>query len=301
MKNAITRREILTGSAAMLAAGAVTVPLRAADEAAPAAAAAPPARRGRIKQSIVHWCFAKYWDVEKACTIATQLGCSSIELIGPEHWPTLAKHNLTCAIAGSHGFSRGYSIPEDWAYCSDILTKRLAECKEHGVERVISFTGIPAKPMPRDVAFDNAVKGFRTIVPAAEKAGVTICLEMLNSRATEKMKGHPGYAGDHTDFCIDIIKAVGSPRLKLLFDLYHVQIMDGDVISRIRQHKDYIAHIHTAGVPGRRELDDQQENNYPALMRALIEIGYAGYVGHEFIPTIDPMVGLKQAVELCDI
>jgi len=124
---------------------------------------------------------------------------------------------------------------------------------------------------------------------------------MLNSRATGYMKGHPGYQGDHTDYCIDLIKRVGSERMKLLFDIYHVQIMDGDVITRIRQYKDYIGHVHTAGNPGRGELDDKQEINYNPIMQALLEVGYTGFVGQEFIPTRDPMQGLKEAVALCDV
>jgi len=130
---------------------------------------------------------------------------------------------------------------------------------------------------------------------------VNLCLEMLNSRATGYMKGHPGYQGDHTDYCIEIIKAVGSERLKLLFDIYHVQIMDGDVITRIRQYKDYIGHVHTAGNPGRGELDNKQEINYPPIMSALLEVGYKGYVGQEFMPTRDPLAGLREAVALCDV
>ena len=136
----------------------------------------------------------------------------------------------------------------------------------------------------------------------AEKKGVNICLEMLNTRDdSDPMKGHPGYQGDHTDYCIEIIRAVGSPRMKLLFDIYHVQVMDGDVIRRLKQYKEHIGHIHTAGNPGRCELDEDQEVNYAAVMRALLDIGYAGYVGQEFIPTRNPFAGLKQAYEVCDV
>src|SRR4029453_2187773 len=130
---------------------------------------------------------------------------------------------------------------------------------------------------------------------------VTLCLEMLNSPVDANMKGHPGYQGDHTDYCIELIKQVGSERLKLLFDIYHVQIMDGDVITRVRQYKDYIGHVHTAGNPGRGELDDTQEINYPPIIKALVAVGYKGYVGQEFIPTRDAVAGLKQAVEVCDV
>ena len=166
---------------------------------------------------------------------------------------------------------------------------------------MITFTGM-REDIPDDVGADNCVEGFKKMVGHAEKKGVTLCLEMLNTReSTHPMKGHPGYQGDHTDYCIDIIKRVGSPNLKLLFDIYHVQIMDGDVIRRIRQHKDYIGHIHTAGNPGRGELDDHQEIDYKPIMEALVEIGYQGYVGQEFIPTRDPLAGLWQAVSLCDV
>jgi hydroxypyruvate isomerase len=148
----------------------------------------------------------------------------------------------------------------------------------------------------------NCVEGYKRIVGHAEKKKVTLCLEMLNSRVgSHPMKGHPGYQGDHTDYCVELINKVGSPRLKLLFDIYHVQIMDGDVIARIRQHKDVIAHVHTAGVPGRGELDEKQEVNYPAVMRALADVKYKGYVGQEFIPTRDALEGLRQAVGACTV
>jgi hydroxypyruvate isomerase len=164
-----------------------------------------------------------------------------------------------------------------------------------------AFTGM-REDIPDDVGAQNCVDSFKQIVPYAEKKNVTICLEMLNTRDdSHPMKGHPGYQGDHTDYCIDIIRRVGSPNLKLLFDVYHVQIMDGDVIRRIRQLHEYIGHIHTAGNPGRGELDDAQEINYKAVMQALVDVGYDGFVGQEFIPTRDPLDGLRQAIEVCDV
>ena len=151
--------------------------------------------------------------------------------------------------------------------------------------------------IPDDVGMDNCVKAYKQIIGYAEQKGVNLCLEMLNSRHGKGfMQGHPGYQGDHTDYCIELIKRVGSERMKILFDIYHVSIMDGDVITRIRQHKNYIGHVHTAGNPGRGELDDKQEINYKPIMEALIEVGYAGYVGQEFIPTRDPLAGLKEAI-----
>ena len=146
------------------------------------------------------------------------------------------------------------------------------------------------------------MSGLKRIATHAERKGVTICLEHLNTRDdTHPMKGHPGYQGDDVDYVADIIRRVDSPRVKMLFDCYHVQIMNGDVIRRIGQCRDVIGHVHTAGNPGRGELDEQQELNYPPIMRKLLEIGYAGWVGQEFIPTRDPLAGLKQAVALCDV
>jgi hydroxypyruvate isomerase len=259
-------------------------------------------RKGRVKQSIVQWCFNDHWNVEETCRKAVELGVTSVELIGPEHWDTLKKHGLTNACVGSHGFKIGLNNPKNWDKCFAILNQRIDQAADAGFPNVITFTGYEEDGITKEAGADNCVKAFKQIVSHAEKRKVTLVLEMLNSRvSSHPMKGHPGYQGDHTDYCIDIIKRVGSDRFKLLFDIYHVQIMDGDVIARILQHKDYIGHVHTAGNPGRGELDDVQEINYPPIIRALVDAGYKGYVGQEFIPTRDPMAGLKQAVEVCDV
>jgi hydroxypyruvate isomerase len=173
-------------------------------------------------------------------------------------------------------------------------------CAEYGFPSVIAFTGF-RDGIGDDIGARNCVNGLKKIIGYAEKKRVNLCMEILNSRVDVEMKGHPGYQGDHTDYCMDIVMKVGSPRMKLLFDIYHAQIMDGDIISRIRQYKDYIGHYHTAGNPGRGELDDQQEINYPAIMKEIVKTGYEGYVGHEFVPTRDPLEGLTQAVALCDV
>ena len=296
----VTRRRVLGGAAASMALGAAGYASRAG--VAPAADSAKAAVEGRLPQSIVHWCYSDYWkDPDEFCRVTTGLGCRSLELIDPKHWPVLKKHGLTCAIAGSHGFVKGMNNPAHWDECIDIMTKRIDACAEAGFPSVITFTGMREPHIPDDVGMKNCVEGYKRVVGRAEKKKVTLCLEMLNSRVNATMKGHPGYQGDHTDYCVEIIKQVGSPRLKLLFDVYHVQIMDGDVIARIRQHKDYIGHVHTAGVPGRGELDDKQEINYRPIMRTLADVGYKGYVGQEFIPTRDAMQGLREAVVLCDV
>lgn len=298
-----SRRSMLKGASGALAVGAVALgtPL------APAAAQAPGSavKKGRIKQSIVHWCFEKYWDIPRTVEVARELGCVSIELIDPKHFPTLVKNGIGCAIgqidmAPDPPFARGFNNPRYHERVIKATRDAIDACAEHGFRRVITFTGF-AEEIPADVGARNCVEGYRKILPYAEKKGVTLCLEMLNSRDATSMKGHPGYQGDHTDYCVDIINRVGSPNLKLLFDIYHVQIMDGDIIRRIRQLRDTIGHVHTAGNPGRGELDDKQEIAYRPIMEALVEIGYQGYVGQEFIPTRDPLVGLRQAVTLCDV
>jgi hydroxypyruvate isomerase len=260
----------------------------------------PAAVNGRIKQSVVRWCFDKHWDIEQLCQVAKRLGCVSVELVPPKDWPVLKRHGLTCAIAGSHGFEKGMNNPKYQEMCVQKLRDAIDASADFGCPSVITFTGF-REDIPDDVGLKNCVAGFKKVVGYAEQKKVTLCLEMLNSRVNETMKGHPGYQGDHTDYCLDIIKQVGSPRLKLLFDIYHVQIMDGDLIRRLRACAEYVGHVHTAGNPGRRELDDQQEINYRPIMQALVDLRYTGYVGQEFIPTRDPLQGLREAVALCDV
>jgi hydroxypyruvate isomerase len=293
-----------TAGAAVAGAAAVAIGIKAPAQEPPSAERA--VKNGRIKQSIVYWCFEKHWEMPQAIKVAQQLGCVSIELVAPKFFPLLKQAGLSCAIgtvdmSPDPPFVKGFNNPK---YRERVLTATrdaIDACAAHGFKNVICFTGM-REGIPDDVGANHCVAGFKQIIGHAEKKGVTLCLEMLNSRVnTHPMKGHPGYQGDHTEYCLDIIKRVGSSNLKLLFDIYHVQIMDGDIISRIRQHRDYIAHVHTAGNPGRGELDEKQEINYRPIMEALVEIGYQGQVGQEFIPTRDPLEGLQQAVALCDV
>jgi len=291
-----SRRRWLQATAGLVGAAALGAPNRVPADEAPAAV------KGRIKQSLVHWCYNDHFaDFDALCQAAAKLGCRSIELCDPEQWPTLKRHGLTCAIAGSHGFKTGFNNPDEHAACLAKLRERIAQCQEFGVPSVITFTGM-ANGISKEDGAKHCVRGLKEIAGVAEQAGVTVCLEHLNTRDdSHPMKGHPGYQGDDVEYCIDILKQVGSPRVKLLFDIYHVQIMHGDVIRRIRQHREYLGHIHTAGNPGRGELDQMQEINYAAVMQALLEVGYGGYVGQEFIPTRDAMAGLREAVAWCDV
>jgi hydroxypyruvate isomerase len=254
---------------------------------------------GRIKQSVIPWCFKPMPD-EELVQHAAALGLQSVELIDPKYWPLLKSLGMTCAIASSHGFSKGFAHPEEHDECVKILRERIEQCAAAGVPSVITFSGF-RRGLSTAEGQANMIAGLKKMMPLAEEKRVTICLEMLNSRVATTMKGHPDYFCDDLERSVEICKAIGSERMKVLFDIYHVQIMHGDVIARIKQHAPFIGHVHTAGVPGRGEIDETQELNYPPLMRSLLEVGYTGYVGQEFIPLRDKVASLAQAVRLCDV
>lgn len=275
------------------------------------------ALKGNINHSAVFWCFniaGENWDIEKMCQVSKSLGIKSVEITGPEEWPTIQKHGLTCALAanGMPGapFMKGLN---NLAYHDQVISttaKRIEECAAAKMPAVIAFTGYKWRdaenPNSGEISLqegaDNCVAGLKKLAPIAEKFGVNVCLEHLNTRDdSHPMKGHPGYQGDDIDYVANIVRRVGSPRIKMLFDFYHVQVMNGDCMRRLEQCFDVIGHIHTAGNPGRCELDENQEINYAPLMKKLVQLGYKGYVGHEFIPTRDPLAGLRQAVEVCDV
>lgn len=271
-------------------------------------------KNGRIKQSICSWCFTargEKWSLEKVCQTAVRLGVPSVELLMPADFPLLKKHGLKCAIASNGmGFQRGFNNP---VHRKELVAKThqvIEACADSGNPSVIGFIGMkwrnPSDPksgeIPLDEAFQHCVTGIKEVVGQAERKGVNLCIEHLNSRdGSDPMTGHPGYQGDQLDWVVSILKAVGSPRVKLLFDIYHVQIMHGDLIRRIDENRDVIGHVHTAGNPGRGELSENQEIHYPAVMRKLLDIGYNGFVGQEFIPTTDPYAGLQQAISVCDV
>lgn len=294
-----SRRAILRGGAA---AGVAAIGGIFPSGLASAAEEAPyKAHKGRIRQSVVHWCFKKRFDVRKLADLSTQMGIQSVELCPPKDWPILIKLGLECAITSTHGFRVGFANKDEWAGCIDALEKKIDATAQAGFKNVISFSGFLKGGMQVDTAVDNMVEGYKKVVGYAEKKKVNICLEMLNTRVDEQMKGHPGYMCDKIEYALEVCKRVGSARMKILFDIYHVQIMQGDVIVRLRECKDYIGHYHTAGVPGRAELDDEQELHYTGIMKAIAATGYKGYVGQEFIPTRDPLKSLNEAVRLCDV
>jgi len=259
-------------------------------------------KNGRIKQSIMGWTF-KPMPVPELARLSKEVGLVAMEGISRDHYPLLKKLGLDVSLLGSHGFKKGPVDPKNHDECLAKLIEAIEVCAGAGYKRVITFTGMKAEGIDDEQAEKNCINLWKKVLPLAEKKKVTLCLEHLNSRDdSHPMKGHPGYFGDDVDHCVKMIEKIGSPSFKLLFDVYHVQIMNGDVIRRIRQYKDFIGHYHVAGNPGRAELDDKQEINYPPVMNAILETGFDGYVAHEFIPTWeDKALALRHAAQILDV
>ncbi len=266
----------------------------------------PPAdyktKHNRIKQSVMGWCF-KPMPVEQLIQHCAAIGLKAIEGINAKFYPAAKKAGLHISLVGSHGFRKGPLNKANHPFCIDKLKAGIDLAVEVGSPSVITFTGMREKGITDEQAAKNCVDLWKQVIPYAEKKKINLVLEHLNSRDdSHPMKGHPGYFGDDVDFCVDLIKKVGSPNMKLLFDVYHVQIMNGDVIRRIKQYKDLIGHYHTAGNPGRGELDDTQEIYYPPIMKTIFDTGYNHYVAQEFIPTWkDPVKALRHAAWVCDV
>ena len=267
-------------------------------------AAADPAymiKNQHIKQTIMGWCF-KPMDTMELARHCKAIGLRGMEGIDKKYYPEVKALGLDISLVGSHGFSNGPCNPKFHDEVVTKLTDSINLAADVGCKKVITFTGMKFDGMDRDKAIKDCLDTWKKVLPLAEQKGITLVLEHLNSRDdTHPMKGHPGYFGDDVDFCVDLIKQIGSPHFRLLFDIYHVSIMNGDIIRRIRQHKDYIGHYHTAGNPGRCELDEKQEINYPPIIQAIIDTGYNDFVAQEFIPTwSDPILALRHAAMVCD-
>jgi hydroxypyruvate isomerase len=252
---------------------------------------------GRLKQSVCRWCYEKI-PLPEFCRGVADLGLTAIDLLRPAEWDVAREYGLGCSM-GTIGAG---TIPDGLNNRAnhDAIVKAFAEniplAAKKGVPNVISFFGNVQPGMSEAEAIDNCVAALNRAKAIAEDHNVTICVELLNSKVN-----HKGYQGDRTPFGVAVMKGVDSPRVKLLYDIYHMQIMEGDVISTIRQNLQYIAHFHTGGVPGRHELDDTQELNWRAVSRAIADTSFQGFMAHEFIPTRDPMTSLREAVVLCDV
>jgi len=287
------RRHWLRGTATAMA-----LPLLGRMDPAAADEARQAKPRGRFKHSVCYWCFEKL-GLEPLAVQAAAMGIQSIEVVPIEHWPILKRHGLICAMTLSHSFLEGWSHKEEHARCAAEIKKAVDATAAAGFPAVITFSGL-RKGMPDDVGLENAVAGLKTVIGYAERKKVTLCLEVLNSRVDQWMIGVPDYMCDKVEWAVEVCRRIGSERMKVLFDIFHVQIMQGDLITRIKQFHPYIGHYHTAGVPGRHEIDETQEINYPAVIRAIADSGFTGYVGQEFLPLRDPLRSLREAVQLCE-
>lgn len=256
------------------------------------------ATKGRLKQSASRWCYGKI-PLPDLCVAGKAMGLSGIDLLQQTDWNVVRDHGLTVSMGYTNdrkdflgnGFTNRASHPMLLAE----LESGIPAAKQAGVPNVIAMFGNRQGKSDAD-GISAAIDGLKKIAPLAEQEGVTVCVELLNSKVD-----HPDYQGDHTWFGVEVMKGVGSPRVKLLYDIYHMQIMEGDIIRTIRDNHQYIAHYHTGGVPGRHELDETQELNWRAVMTAIADAGFTGFVAHEFVPTRDPLTSLREAVAICDV
>ena len=283
----MTRREALAGGAAMAAALGTGGGAGAAQKAVV---------KGRLKQSVSRWCYGTI-PMPEFCKAVAAMGLTAIDLLSEPDWAIVRDHGLICSMANAGGGSiaNGLNVKANHDAIVKNFEEKIPRAAAMQIPNVITFFG-NRKGMGDAEATANCIEGLNRVKKIGEDAGVTICVELLNSKVD-----HKDYQGDHTAFGVAIVKAVGSPRVKLLSDLYHMQIMEGDLIRTLRDNKDYIAHYHTGGVPGRHELDETQEVNWRAVATAIADTGYQGYVAHEFVPTRDPLTSLRDAVTLCDV
>jgi hydroxypyruvate isomerase len=261
-----------------------------------AAGAAP--RKGRLKQSVCRGVFGRLkLDLDGMCREAARLGSVGIDLVGPEAFPVLKKYGLVpTMVSGGSGIKNGINDKKYHAEIDAKMRSAVNAAADAGAPNVIVLAG-DRQGISDEQGLENCVLFLNNIKKLAEDRGVTLCTELLNSKVN-----HPGYMCDHTRWGVELCKRVGSPRVKLLYDIYHMQIMEGDLISTITKTIQYIGHFHTGGVPGRGEIDESQEIFYPAVMRAIADSGYTGFVGQEFTPKRpDPLASLRQAVQICDV
>jgi hydroxypyruvate isomerase len=298
-KGLIARRELLAGMAAGAAAWAAVGlgARRAAAEEKPAEKpAGGPQLKGRIRQAACGGVFPKGTSFEERCRIMKELGLYGHDLLGPKEFETLKKYGLICTmVRGSAGIAKGFNRKENHEACVAAAKEAIEAASAAGFPNIIVMSG-NREGLPDDAGQANCVEGLKKIAAFAEEKKVTVCMELLNSK-----RNHKDYMCDRTAWGAEMCRKVGSPRVKLLYDIYHMQVQEGDVIATIREFIPYIGHFHTAGVPGRNEIDDSQELYYPAIMRAIADLKFEGYVAHEYGPKKDPMESLKKAIAICDV
>ena len=253
-------------------------------------------KNGRLKQSVSRWPYAKI-PLPEFCRALAEMGLTAVDLLEEAEWPVAREHGLTCSMgyAGGGSIRDGLNVRANHDAIARNFAQTIPRAAAMKVANVITFFG-NRRGMSDEEAIANCVAGLNRVKTIGEDHGVTICVELLNSKVD-----HKDYQGDRTAFGVAIVKAVDSPRVKLLYDIYHMQIMEGDLVRTIKEQHQHIAHYHTGGVPGRHELDGTQEVNWAAVSRAIVDTGFTGYLAHEFVPTRDPLTSLKEAVTLCDV
>ncbi|MBX7255296.1 MAG: TIM barrel protein [Candidatus Hydrogenedentes bacterium] len=288
MPPAITRRTAMSVLAGTVAGSLVA---SAQDAAAPADGPV----KGNLKQSACKWCYSKI-PLDELCKAGAAIGLKGIDLLGESDWATVKNYGLVCAMAnGPSGLTDGWNDPKNHDKYVDESERLLPLAVAAGVPNMIALSG-NRRGLSDKEGIKNCAKGLKRIMPTAEKLGINICMELLNSK-----RDHKDYQCDHTAWGVELCKEVGSDRFKLLYDIYHMQIMEGDVIATIEANHQYIAHYHTGGVPGRHEIDATQELNYRRICEAIVATGFTGYLAQEFIPAKDPIPSLTQAVRICDV
>ncbi len=259
---------------------------------------APPVLR--LKHSVTRWPY-KQFSIEQLSEMARELGIQSVELLEPHEWKIPARYGLKCAMGYATvpfpqtRLTRGFNDVDNHSVLIRAYQRAILLAAAAGVPNLICFSG-NRRGISDNKGRDNCARGIAPLLPTARRHGVTLCMELLNSKID-----HPDYQCDHTDWGVTLARQLGSDRFKLLYDIYHMQIMEGDVIRTIRDNHRYIGHYHTGGVPGRHEIDSTQELNYPAIMRAIRESGFTGFVAQEFVPVRDPRASLAEAVRLCSV
>jgi hydroxypyruvate isomerase len=256
----------------------------------------PVKRKGNIRQSVSRWCY-KNIPLDKLCAYSAEIGLKAVDLLNPDEWEVPARYGLVCSMgyAGGGEIASAMNRPENHAKIEETFRKYIPLAAKASVPNVITFSG-NRNGMSDEEGAKNTIAGFNRVKKIAEDHGVTICMELLNSKVD-----HHDYMCDHTAWGVQVVQAVNSPRVKLLFDIYHMQIMEGDLIRTIQKNIDWIAHFHTGGVPGRHELDGFQEVQWDGVMRSIAATNFRGCVAHEFVPTRDPLTSLRQAADLCDV
>ena len=253
--------------------------------------------KGNIRHSVCSWCYP-HLSLDELCLLAKDIGLVGIDLIGPEGWPTLKKHGLISTMCNGAELSltEGFNHTEYHPQLIENYSRQIELVAAAGYTNLICFSG-NRNGMDDETGLQNCVAGLKQILPLAEEKGVVIQMELFNSKVD-----HPDYMCDNTAWGIELCKRLDSPNFKLLYDIYHMQIEEGDIIRTIRENHRYFGHYHTAGVPGRHEIEENQELFYPAIMKAIVETGYEGFVAQEFIPTReDPTESLRKAIALCDV